>query len=266
MRARWSHLIVDRDQLNTAFSIEAIADEVVFVLGPVLVTFLTLQTVDVLGLAVAATAATTGSFALATQRGTAPPPSPHRTHHEDAGLRWTFLGPIVIVSAALGIVFGSAEVVVAAFTDEQGRPGAAGLVLAIWAVGSLLAGLAVGALPQTANPLARLRWTVLALGVLFVPMCLVDSLAWVAVGMFVCGFMISPSLIATVNLIERHVPATRLTEALTWSTTGVAVGVAPGAALAGSVVESHGGSAGFWVPMIAGLVGALVAWTTRTPT
>ncbi len=46
--------------------------------------------------------------------------------------------------------------------------------------------------------------------------------------MFLTGFMISPTLIAMVNLIEQHAPPSRLTESLVWMTTGAAVGVAPG--------------------------------------
>jgi predicted MFS family arabinose efflux permease len=170
---------------------------------------------------------------------------------------------MVVVSAALGIVFGSAEVIVAAFTEEQGRKGAAGLVLAVWAAGSLLAGIAVGALPQPVAPLRRLRAALLALSLLFVPMVFLSSIPWLAAAMFLGGFMISPTLIATVNLIEREVPPSRLTEALTWTTTGMSVGVAPGAAVAGSVIDSHGSSAGFLVPLVAGLAGSIVAWTAR---
>ncbi|MCW2824806.1 MAG: transporter [Aeromicrobium sp.] len=262
VRARWSHAIRDRSQLNTAFSIEAILDEVVFIVGPVLVTFLTLQVSDFAGLAFAAASALLGSWALAVQRSTAPPGVGHHDRRGPA-IGWGVLGPMVVVSAALGIVFGSAEVIVAAFTEEQGRKGAAGLVLAVWAAGSLLAGIAVGALPQPVAPLRRLRAALLALSLLFVPMVFLSSIPWLAAAMFLGGFMISPTLIATVNLIEREVPPSRLTEALTWTTTGMSVGVAPGAAVAGSVIDSHGSSAGFLVPLVAGLAGSIVAWTAR---
>jgi MFS family permease len=259
VRARWTHAVTDRSQLNTAFSIEAVLDEVVFVVGPVLVTFLTLQVADLSGLIFSAAAATLGSWALAVQRSTAPPLAPH-----DGGTRppigWGLLGPLVAVSVGLGVVFGSAEVIVVAFTEEQGQAGAAGAVLAAWAAGSLLAGVAVGALPQTADPLRRFRTALLALTLLIVPLGLLPSSAWLAAGMFLSGVMLSPTLIAMVNLIELGVPAARLTESLTWTGTGMAVGVAPGAAVAGWVVDGHGASAGFLVPVAAGLLATTVAW------
>ncbi|MEV7396198.1 MFS transporter [Aeromicrobium sp. NPDC092404] len=264
VRARWTHAVSDRSQLNTAFSIEAVLDEVVFVVGPVLVTFLTLEVAETSGLVFAAAAATLGSWALALQRRTAPPPAARRGTPREP-ISWALLGPLVAVSVGLGILFGATEVIVVAFTEDQGQPGAAGVVLAIWAGGSLIAGLAVGALPQTRHPVRQFRSAMLALALLFAPLGLLPSSAWLAVGMFLAGVMISPTLIAMVNITELGVPSSRLTEALTWTTTGMAVGVAPGAAISGWVVDEHGASAGFLVPLVAGLAAAAVAWSIRTP-
>jgi MFS family permease len=263
VRARWTSAISDRTQLNTAFSIEAVLDEAVFIVGPVLVTFLTYQVSLYAGLACAAAAALIGSWALALQRRTAPPAALH-ARRDGPSINWAGLWPMVAVSVCLGIIFGSAEVVVAAFTEEQGRQGAAGVVLAVWAAGSLLAGIAVGALPQPADPLRRLRSSILVLGLLFAPMTLLSDIPLLALAMFLGGFMISPTLIAMVNLVELSVPSSRLTEALTWTTTGMSVGIAPGAAVVGWVIDEHGASAGFLVPLLAGLVGAAVAWTQST--
>ncbi len=263
VRARWNHAIRDRRQLNTAFSIEAILDEAVFVVGPVLVTFLTYQVSDYAGLTCAAVAALLGSWALALQRASAPPAT---RHHDRAGpaINWAGLWPMVAVSVSLGIVFGAAEVMIAAFATEHDQKGSAGVVLAVWAAGSLVAGVIVGALPQPPFPLRRLRMSLLILSLLFAPMALLSSVPLLAVGMFFGGFMISPTLIAMVNLVERVVPPTRLTEALTWTTTGMSVGVAPGASVVGAVIDAHGAAAGFMVPLIAGLAGCLVVWTRNT--
>ncbi|KQV76342.1 hypothetical protein ASC61_15780 [Aeromicrobium sp. Root344] len=264
VRARWTHAVADRSQLNTAFSIEAVLDEVVFMVGPVLVTVLTLQISDYAGLVAAAAAASLGSWALATQRRTEPPLIEH-VEGARPPIGWGLLGPVVASSVGLGMLFGSAEVIVVAFCTEEGNRGAAGFVIAIWATGSLIAGVVVGALPQPGEPLHRLRASLLALALLFAPLAVLSGIPLIAVGMFLTGFMISPTLIATVNLIERSVPSSRLTEALTWTTTGLAVGVAPGSAIAGWVIDHQGASAGFLVPLVSGLAAAAVAWSIRTP-
>jgi hypothetical protein len=51
---------------------------------------------------------------------------------------------------------------------------------------------------------------------------------------------IAPTLIAGFAATERAVPAGRLTEGLTWAGTGVAIGIAAGAALAGRVTDAVG--------------------------
>ena len=163
------------------------------------------------------------------------------------------------------MLFGSTEVIVVAFCTEEGNRGAAGVVLAVWATASLISGIVVGALPQPAEPLHRLRAALLTLSLLFAPLCVLPGIPLIAAGMFLTGFMISPTLIAMVNLIEQHAPPSRLTESLVWMMTGAAVGVAPGSAIAGWVVDHHGASTGFLVPLISGLAGAAVAWSIRTP-
>lgn len=265
VRARWTHAIKDRTQLNTAFSIEAILDEAVFVVGPVLVTFLTYQVADYAGLICAAAAALLGCWALALQKSSAPPAARH-TSREGPPINWAGLWPMVAVSVSLGIIFGAAEVMIAAFTTEQDQKGAAGAVLAAWAGGSLVAGIIVGARPQPPFPMRRLRMSLLVLSLLFAPMAMLSSVPLLAIGMFFGGFMISPTLIAMVNLVEQVVPPTRLTEALTWTMTGMSIGIAPGATIVGAVIDAHGAAAGFAVPLVAGLAGCLVVWTRNAST
>lgn len=266
VRARWTHIVADRRLLNTAYALEAVLDEAVFIVGPVLVTYLTLQVHEFAGLTVAAASAVLGSWALALQRSTAPP-FHRRSTSGGAPIGWGLLGPVVAASVGLGVLFGSTEVIVVAVTTEQGSRGAAGTILAIWALGSLAAGILVGALAHPVDPLRRLRRTIVLLSLLFAPLLFISDIAHLAIGMFLAGVMISPTLIAAMGLVEAHVPRARLTEALAWTTTGLSVGVAPGAAAAGWVVDHSpwGASTAFCVPLVAGLAASVVAWTFHPP-
>ena len=76
MRARWTHRLRGTALLNTAFAWEAVVDEVVFIVGPVLATFLATSIHPALGLATGAVCGLIGSLALAAQRGTEPPVEP----------------------------------------------------------------------------------------------------------------------------------------------------------------------------------------------
>ena len=94
-----------------------------------------------------------------------------------------------------------------------------------------------------------------ALGLLMLPLPFVDGFVLLAVFLFLSGFAISPTLIASFAWIEESVPSGRLTEGITLFTTGLAAGLAPGAALVGLVVDSFGASASYWVTAAAGLLG-----------
>ncbi|GAA2075274.1 MFS transporter [Aeromicrobium tamlense] len=264
VRARWTHNLSDRGRLQTAFALEAVLDEVVFIVGPVLVTVLTLSVLDWSGLAVAGAAALVGAWGLALQRSTQPP---HRRQAEGSRepLPWFLLGPLVVAACGLGLLFGAAEVLVVAFTEEQGRPGAAGLVLAIWSAGSLAAGLVIGALAPPADPVRRLRLSTLGLLVFLAPLPFAPNIALLAVGFLLAGLMLSPTLITAVHLVELCVPPSRLTEALTWTTTGMSAGTAAGAAIAGLMVDRWSASVGFTLPIVAALMTTSVAFWFRGP-
>ena len=159
----------------------------------------------------------------------------------------------------MGAVLGGAEVATVALSDELGATSRSGLMLGVWAVGSLVSGVIVGAVRLRATNAARFRLGMLALGLLMLPLPFVDGFAALAAFLFLSGFAISPTLIAAFAWIEETVPAGRITEGITLFTTGLGAGLAPGAALAGLVVDRSGASTSFWVPAAAGLLGAAVA-------
>ena len=263
IRARWSHNVPDKAQLQTAFALEAVLDEVVFVVGPILVTTLATAVDPVAGLGTAMAAGLVGSLALAAQRSTEPPA--HRNVPQvgpSVPMGWRVLGPLVVTATALGVVFGGAEVSAVAFAEELGSKAASGPLLAVLALGSLLAGVVSGTIQWRSSIPMRFRVGMLALAVALVPLPFIDGLVLMGAGMFLAGFAVSPTLIAAVAWIEETVPARRLTEGISVITTGLYVGLAPGAAAAGAIIDRYGASPSFWVPVVAAGAGAAVAWAT----
>ena len=93
------------------------------------------------------------------------------------------------------------------------------------------------------------------------PLVLVDAVWLMGALLFLAGFAIAPSLIATLSLVEQTVPSARLTEGMSFIHTGLAAGLAPGAALGGVVVDAAGASPAYLVSVVAGVVAALAAQT-----
>jgi MFS family permease len=260
VRARWSHALGDTPLLPTAFSWESVIDEVIFVVGPVLVTVLATGVAPAAGLLTAYGFTLVGSVALALQRGTEPPlhPAVDGARRRSA-LALPGVPVLVLVAVALGSVFGSVEVATVAFTAERGRPAAAGIVLALLAAGSLVAGLWYGTVRWRATAQRRFVLGVLLLAAATVPLPLAPGVVALAVLAFVGGFAISPALIAGFALLDRLVPARSRTEGLAWFSTGIGIGLALSSSVTGQVVDAAGGRAGLGVTVAGGLLGGAVA-------
>jgi len=263
VRARWSNLTSSNRDLQTAFAFEAVVDEAVFMLGPTIVTLLATAVHPLAGLTAAIVAGLAGTLTLAAQRRTEPlttrvAPS----HGAKVPMGWQVLAPLVIASFGVGILFGAAEVATVAFSEELGSKAAAGPLLALFALGSLLSGFITGAITWRASNRTRFRWGTLALALSMTPLPFVHSFLLMGLLLFLAGFAISPTLIAAVSWVEETVPADRLTEGISILTTGLGAGVAPGAAAAGVVIDRYGAFASFWVPVCAGLLAATVAFGT----
>ena len=260
VRARWSHVLDAPDQLQTAFALEAVVDESVFMLGPILVTVLATALHPVAGLASALVAGVLGTWFFAAQRATEPPAhASGGTSGPRPRMPWATVLPLALVSTALGTLFGAAEVTAVAFSGEQGNRGYAGPLLALWALGSLLAGLLTGAINWRRGPDVRVKWGAFAMFVAMVPLTFIGSVGVMGAALLLAGFAIAPTLIATMSLTEQEVPSGRLTEGMAIMHTGLVAGVAPGATLAGIVVDAAGASPAFLVSAGAGLVAALAA-------
>jgi MFS family permease len=161
--------------------------------------------------------------------------------------------------AALGILFGAAEVTTVAFADERGHKGWSGGLLALWALGSLLAGLVTGAITWKRSTAYRARVGAAGMACAMAPLSLIGSIPVMAVFLLLGGFAIAPTMVATFSLTQEVVPPSRLNEGMAILQTGVVAGVAPGAALSGVVIDASGASAAYLVSLAAGVVAALAA-------
>jgi hypothetical protein len=257
VRARWSYRLKGSPLLNTAYALEAVVDELVFIVGPVLVTFLATSIHPALGVGACVVLGLLGALALASMRDTQPPI--HTADHAAAAKvslsAWRLL-PIVLASVALGALFGAMELVVVAFAKQAGIQRYTGFIVMAWAAGSLIAGLLTGTISWRASPTRRFRIAAVLLACSVVPLPFADQPLLVTGLLFLSGFGIAPTLIASVAVTQAAVPAGRLTEALGWTSMGLAAGVAAGAAGLGYVIDLFGAGGGFWA--VVGIGGLLI--------
>ncbi len=240
VRARWNNLLAGSPQLHTAFSFESVADELVFVLGPAVVTVLSTEVFPAAGL-----------LWFGAQRATEPPPvtipvhpaSPETSRRR--GLAAPALIVLVPVYVFLGAMFASIDLSTVGFAQHFGHKALAGLILGTYALGSATGGLWYGSRAWR-SPIERRFAITLALTVTGVATFWVQpSLLTLVPVIYLSGITIAPTLIAGFSLVQAQARTGRGTEALTWLSTGIAVGVATGSSLVGFVIDAHGPRAGY---------------------
>jgi MFS family permease len=261
VRARWSHFVDTPGRLQTAYSLETVADETIFVTGPIIVTAAATVVHPAAGLATAGVLAVTGCFALATQRRTEPVPHPRG----DGGAGGTLIGPgmlvLITVFLLLGFVFTTVDVTAVAFADSAGHRWATGPLLSLFAFGSMVAGLWYGARRWHAPLHRRFCIGLMLLAAGMIPVALVRSLPLMMVAIFFAGLAISPTVIPGFGLIDRLVPRDRLTEGLSWAGTSIRTGITVGAPTAGWIIDEYGAGVAFLVPFVAAALAAIVGGT-----
>jgi MFS family permease len=274
-RARWSVLLAGSPRLHTAFSVESVADEVCFVLGPAAVTLLATQVHPAAGVTCAAVCALVGSLWFASQRSTEPPvvavtpalaPATAATsasrRRAARGRRSRLAAPglVVLVPAYLflGAMFVAIDLSTVAFATRFGHKALAGLVLGVYALGSGTGGLWYGSRTWRAPAWQRLAVTLPLTVAGVCTFWAMPNLLVLTLVIFLCGMTIAPTLIAGYSLLESTARPGRATEAMSWLSTGISVGVACGATAAGFILDALGARWGYAFAAASGVTAALI--------
>ncbi|MFI2709988.1 MFS transporter [Micromonospora sp. NPDC018662] len=250
---------------NTALAAETSLFEVVFVLGPLLVAGFVLfadASTALLGAAVV-TLVGTGSVALGrVMRAWRPHPREH--HARGLGpLRVGGFPALLLCVASLGIAFGASGVIVPAFAGNSGAAdpeSLAGVLLAVWGIGSAAGGFTFGVRKPAANMTRQFAWLLGAVAASFAVFAVMPGPAALGVALVLGGAAIAPALTLENTLVGRIAPAGMLNEAYTWVVTMSVAASAAGGAVAGLIVDHAGGVP--WAFLFAGAavgVGAVVA-------
>jgi len=278
VRARWSVLLAGSPRLHAAFSFESVADELCFIVGPAAVTLLATEVSPASGVGVAAVLCLLGTLWFVAERGTEPavvrPERPAsragrggRTGRGGQGGRAGRAGrvrgapaPGLIVLAPvyllLGAMFVSIDLSTVAFAQHFGHKPLAGFILGAYAFGSATGGIWYGS-RQWGAPLEKRFAFTLTLTVLGVATFWAQpNLITLTCVIYLCGLAIAPTLIAGFSLLEAQARPGRRTEAMSWLSSGIAVGVAAGASVVGFVIDAHGPRFGYGFAAVCGAASA----------
>jgi predicted MFS family arabinose efflux permease len=300
VRTRWNVLLGGSPALHSAFALESVVDEMIFVAGPAVVTLLATKVLPASGIGVAMVLCVIGTLLFAAQRRTEPPHRPRasdrpglaglgvagqsRAGHDLAtrrparkglagkalaglglagGLPAPGLATLAPLYLCLGAMFAAIDLSTVDFAQVQGHKALAGFILGTYALGSAIGGLWYGSRTWRSRLERRFVATLVITVAGVATFWAQPSLVSLDLTMLVCGLTISPTLIAGYSLIERQASARRQTEAMTWMSSTISVGVAAGAAVAGQLVDVAGPRASYAFAAVCGALAVTVGLVGR---
>jgi len=250
--------MVNSKQLTPLFSLDASAQEIIWVAGPVITTFVAVQISTTTAIVLAGVLLIGGGlwFILSPEVGRVRIPRSKRKF----GV--VLKKPAVLLSTITGfLLIGACSAVEASVVATFGDHGAeSGIILAIFALGSLVGGLALGHLPVGPWAMARRMFAV------FVGMALaLASLQfwWLAIALLIAGIGIAPALAVMFAIVSATVKFSDTAEAYGWVGTGQLIGAAIGSAIAGFLIDANGPVGGFVIAASFAFVGFLIPLLLR---
>jgi MFS family permease len=261
VRARWSALLDGTPLLQSAFALESVVDEMIFVVGPALVTVLA-TAVPPAGVLLCVVLSVTGTLLFAAQRQTEPPirPPGERVSRPAGGGRLP--APVLLTMAplylCLGAMFASIDLSTVDFAQRQGHKPLAGFILGTYALGSAIGGLWYGSRTWHAPVERRFALTLILTVAGVATFWAQPALITLDAGMLLAGLTISPTLIAGYSLIERQALASQRTEAMTWLSSAISIGVAAGSAASGRILDHAGPRFGYGFAACCGLIAVTI--------
>ena len=257
--------MVNSRQLTPLFSLDASAQEIIWIAGPVAITFVSTQIGTVEGILMSVAIMLAGGlwFIASPEVGRVRIPRSKRRFGT------VLARPPVLLATVVGfllmtqirnidfLLIGSCSAVEAGVvaTFGEGSP-LAGIVLAIWSLGSLVGGLAFGHVPI--GPWATARRML----IVFVGIVLSTFMLWswwgLSITLLIAGLGIAPALAVLFAIVSASVKFSDTAEAYGWVGTGQLIGAALGSALAGFLIDGTGPVGAFWVAGAFALVGFVV--------
>jgi MFS family permease len=253
VRTIYPKMVTSR-QLTPLFSLDAALQELIWILAPVVITLVATQagTVPALVLIVTILVAGCAWFISSPEVGRVRIPRSRRKLGRVLGK------PPVVLATVIGfLLIGACAAVEAGVVATFGHDGLeAGLVLALFAVGSLAGGLGFGHIPIGPWAMAR-RMAIVTVG-LSLAMIFLD-IWWLSGTLMIAGLGIAPALAVLFAMTSVSVKFSETAEAYGWIGTGQLIGAAAGSAVAGFLIDGVGPQGAYFAAAAFALVGTIVA-------
>lgn len=262
VRRRWLHTLEDkkdgRQLINTAYSFEALVDEIVFIVGPLIASAAAISIAPQAGMYFAFSFMSVGTGLYILQKRSEPPPHPKvKSARRTAVLSIPYVQAVFLPYIFLGVFFASTTLSIIAFTDQLDARGSTGILLAIWSAGSAVAAIINGAIKLKITNGQKFIFLMIAMFFLTIPLLFVESILVLGIVLFLSGLGVAPILISGYAIVENSVSLAKITETFAWILAGLQIGNALPGPISGYIIDNYGASKSFIVPVVALLISIL---------
>ncbi|MEU9235486.1 MFS transporter [Streptomyces subrutilus] len=264
LRALWPGVLGGKEErVHAAYAMDAVAQEVMFTVGPLLVTLFVSVWSPAGALLALNAIGVLGALSVVVSEPSRTWRSAPREAHWLGALRSRGLLALLGAFFFVGTALGSITVAGVAYADDHGDQAVYGWLMAALGLGALIGGVFYGSREWAGAPERRLRMLVALLALCYLPLLLTPGPVGMTLLAALAGVFLAPALACAFIVVDRHAPAGTVTEAFSWLVTFFGVGAAIGTAAAGPAVELGGTAAGFGVAGVAGFAALLVLMATQ---
>jgi MFS family permease len=238
MRTYFKQRLKDDALLATAYSVESVVMEMIFILGPVIVAMFVAVASPAAAVLFAAACGCAGTLMFQRSRALIDWRIEPRGEANLFGpLVEPGFAPLLIVIVFYATSFGLVEIGATAYAAEAGTPAMAGVLLGIMSIGSAAGGLVYGSRTWR-QPLARqFAFTLVLMGLGVAPLALLSPVWAFGLWCVAAGIVMAPALIMQAMLVAKIARSAHATEAFTWSSTSLLAGVGVGLTAGGALLE-----------------------------
>jgi len=256
VRRRWLHTLGEKEGsrplINTAYSFEALVDEIVFTIGPLIASAAAISIAPQAGMYFAFSFMSVGTGLYILQKKSEPPPHPIiKGEKRTAVLTIPNVQAVFLPYIFLGVFFMSTTLSTIAFADQHGAKSSTGIILAIWSGGSAVSALINGAIKWKITDGQRFIYLVIAMFFATIPLLFSHSILVLSIVLFLNGFGVAPILVAGYSIVEKSVSAAKVTETFAWILAGLQIGNALPGPISGYMIDHYSADRSFIVPVIA---------------
>ncbi|MBO8196372.1 MFS transporter [Streptomyces oryzae] len=263
LRALWPTVLRREEQVHSAYALDAVAQEVMFAAGPLLVTLLVAGWSEAAALLVVNALGVLGALSVVVSPPSRRWRSSPRKPHWLGALRSPGLKVLLASFFFVGLALGTFALAAVSYAGDHGDKLISTYLLAAQGAGALVGGVGYGARGWPGSHEGRLRVLVGLFAAGNLPLVLVPGVPVMVVLGGLSGLFLAPALACAFVVVDRHAPSGTVTEAFSWLVTTFGVGAAVGTAAVGSVIEWGGTGSGFGLAGAGGLAALAVIVAAR---